>query len=130
MIPTNPDDGYAPVWINGTQETSLYDMDTKHIENALQMFIDDRFGHMTTQYYHRVFWIKVMKEELQSREGESYRHPKTNEFLTQWDIREQRKLKRLILGLSPMLPDRPNMAKVQIDLTPGEDFVSLFDQDK
>lgn len=103
----NPDNKYAPVWKNGKRETILYEMDTSHILNALRMYEDGRYGQLTWHYIYRNFWIDAFNEELLSREGELTRHPETGEFMSRTEMLEQRKLKRMILGLPPMKPIRP-----------------------
>ncbi|MGH1461255.1 MAG: hypothetical protein ACRBB6_04385 [Neptuniibacter sp.] len=127
MIGGNPDNEYAPIWLNGQRKTSLYDMDTQHIQNAIEMYANDRYGHNSWHYLNKDFWIKEFTEELQAREGELTRHPETRQFMSRQEMMEQRKLKRLILGLPPMRPEKPAPSPKKGSLTDmNPDFQSLF----
>lgn len=91
-----------PVWVasnnrGGTIYLGLYGMDSKHIENIMQMLINKKIQRNPVYIAN---WIKACQDELMAREGEDplWRSMSINE------IYKARNMRRLVLGLPPMLP--------------------------
>lgn len=124
----NPDTGHEPVWRNGNTLYPLYDMDTRHIRNALNKYYRKKntYSKWSWQHKYRAFWVKEFENELQARKDEILRNPDTQQFTTLEERIKHRAMRRLVLGLPPM------KLRVTID-NPDDGFIttpktSLFGQ--
>ena len=112
-----------PIWKGGHENkgtsTRLYDMETSHIRNCVKALQTGRIANTKSAFNQT--WIQIMTEELKAREGEDYlwRGKPINEIL------DARALRRLVLGLPPMLPRVPPIPTNKFD----EPKRSLFDEE-
>ena len=77
-------------WYSADGSASLiYDLETKHLENILKSYDD-----------HSLKMYMLIMDELDAREGEGLRNPSN---LTIEQIKEARRLRRVLLGLPPVV---------------------------
>jgi len=92
----------SPIWRTeiGT-EIPIYDLETTHLKNI--------YNNASDNFRVSAAMRQLVKEELKAREGEEFRNPKN---LTIEEIKNERRARRLILGLPDIIEVEFALAKL------------------